>query len=90
MISAWKGKEGFEPSFEPDTVVSATGAGDTSIAAFIKAMLDGCGPLECIRLAAATGASCVTAYDALSGLLSFEELRQKMEAGWEKQNIIHP
>ena len=27
---------------------------------------------------------------ALSGLLSFEELRQKMEAGWEKQNIIHP
>ena len=46
--------------------------------------------LECVRLAAATGASCVTAYDALSGLLSFEELRQKMEAGWEKQNIIHP
>jgi sugar/nucleoside kinase (ribokinase family) len=53
-------------------------------------MLDGCGPLECVRLAAATGASCVTAYDALGGLLSFEELRQKMEAGWERQNIIHP
>ena len=60
------------------------------IAAFIKAMLDGCEPLECARLAAATGASCVTAYDALSGLLPFEELRQKMEAGWEKQSIIRP
>ena len=53
-------------------------------------MLDGCEPLECARLAAATGASCVTAYDALSGLLPFEELRQKMEAGWEKQSIIRP
>ena len=38
-MEAWKGKEGFEPSFEPDTVVSATGAGDTSIAAFLASVL---------------------------------------------------
>ena len=89
-FTGWNDISYFEDSYVPDCILSGTGAGDTSIAAFIKAMLDGCGPLECIRLAAATGASCVTAYDALSGLLSFEELRQKMEAGWEKQNIIHP
>ena len=89
-FTGWNDISHFEDSYVPDCILSGTGAGDTSIAAFIKAMLDGCGPLECVRLAAATGASCVTAYDALSGLLSFEELRQKMEAGWEKQNIIHP
>jgi len=38
----------------------------------------------CLHLAAATGASCVAAYDALSGLKSFEELKKKIEEGWEK------
>ncbi len=83
-VDAWAGKEGFEKSYLPDRVLSATGAGDTSIAAFLTAMLEGCPPEECIRLAAATGASCVTAYDSLSGLKSFAELRKKINAGWEK------
>lgn len=39
---------------------------------------------ETVQLAAATGASCVTAYDALSGLKSFEELRARIAAGWDK------
>lgn len=89
-FTGWNDISHFEDSYVPDCILSGTGAGDTSIAAFIKAMLDGCEPLECARLAAATGASCVTAYDALSGLLPFEELRQKMEVGWEKQSIIRP
>ena len=63
-FTGWNDISYFEDSYVPDCILSGTGAGDTSIAAFIKAMLDGCGPLECIRLAAATGASCVTAYDA--------------------------
>lgn len=89
-FAGWEDVSHFEDSYVPDCVLSGTGAGDTSIAAFIKAMLDGCAPLECVRLAAATGASCVTAYDALSGLLSFDELRQKIKAGWEKQKVIRP
>lgn len=39
---------------------------------------------ECLQLATATGASCVAAYDALSGLKSFEELKEKIQNGWEK------
>ena len=66
-------------------VLSGTGAGDTSIAAFLKARMDGCPIEDCLRYAAATGASCVEAYDALSGLRPFEELLRKIEAGWEKQ-----
>lgn len=81
---AWSGREGFEKSYVPDRILSGTGAGDTSIAAFLTAMLQGY-PLEkAVQLAVATGASCVAAYDALSGLKSFEELEQKIAGGWRK------
>ncbi len=83
-ITAWAGKEGFEKSYVPDRVLSGTGAGDTSIAAFLTAMLQGYSPEQAVRLAAATGASCVSAYDALSGLRSFAELEAKIAAGWKK------
>ena len=81
---SWADKEGFEKSYVPDKVLSGTGAGDTSIAAFLSAMLEGYGPEECMHLAAGTGACCVSAYDALSGLKSFEELNRKIQAGWKK------
>ena len=83
-VDAWAGKEYFEKSYVPERVLSGTGAGDTSIAAFLTAMTDGCTPEEALHLAAGTGASCVAAYDSLSGLKSFEELRKKIDAGWEK------
>ena len=80
-------KEGFEASFIPEALLSGTGAGDTSIAAFLVAILDGYSLEESVRLAAATGASCVAAYDALSGLKSFEVLQQKMAKGWRKRDV---
>lgn len=64
--------------------MSGTGAGDTSIAAFLTAMLGGYTIEECMQLSTATGASCVTEYDALSGLKSFSELQKKIEEGWVK------
>lgn len=81
---AWADKEGFEKSYVPECVLSATGAGDTSIAAFLTAMLDGYGIEECMHLAAGTGASCVASYDALGGLVSLNELWEKINAGWKK------
>ncbi|MDO4285334.1 MAG: carbohydrate kinase family protein [Eubacteriales bacterium] len=80
----WADKEIFEKSYIPEKVRSGTGAGDTSIAAFLTAMLEGYDPERCLHLAAGTGASCVEAYDALSGLRSLEELERKIEGGWEK------
>lgn len=81
----WADLEGFERSYVPERIASGTGAGDTSIAAFLTAVLEGCSPEECLRLATATGACCVAAYDALSGLRTFDELREKMRQGWKKQ-----
>lgn len=85
-IEAWAEKEHFEKSYVPEKVLSGTGAGDTSIAAFLTAMTDGYTPEDALHLAAGTGASCVAAYDALGGLKSFEELKKKIDAGWEKVN----
>ena len=81
---AWADQEGFEKSYVPDQVLSGTGAGDTTIAAFLTAMLDGYSLEDCVHLAAATGASCVAAYDALSGLKSLDELKKRIDAGWKK------
>lgn len=82
----WAEKEGFESSYVPERLVSGTGAGDTSIAAFLTAALEGCSLEESLHLAAATGASCVASYDALSGLKTFDELREKIKQGWQKIN----
>lgn len=82
----WAEREGVEKSYIPEKVLSATGAGDTSIAAFLAAMLEGCTIKECMELAAGTGACCVASYDALGGLVSFSELRKKIRSGWEKQS----
>lgn len=83
-MAAWADREGVEASYKPERILSGTGAGDTSIAAFLTAVLEGCSLEESIRLAAAEGASCVAAYDALSGLKSLDELRAGIAAGWEK------
>ena len=81
----WAEKEGFETSYIPERVLSGTGAGDTSIAAFLMAVNNGEGLEDCLHMATAAGASCVTAYDALGGLMPYEKLKEKIEAGWEKR-----
>ena len=80
----WAEKEGFEKSYEPEKILSGTGAGDTSIAAFLTSVLEGYSLEECMQLATATGACCVAAYDALSGLKPLCELQEKIAAGWKK------
>lgn len=79
-------QEGFERSFVPERVISGTGAGDTTIAAFLMAVVKGYPFAQCCDLAAATGACCVSTMDALSGLKSFAELEQKIAAGWARND----
>ncbi|MCR4654978.1 MAG: carbohydrate kinase family protein [Lachnospiraceae bacterium] len=83
-VKEWADKSGFEKSFVAERVLSATGAGDTSVAAFLTSLINGCPVEKCVRYAAATGACCVTAYDSLSGLKTFSEIDEKINAGWEK------
>lgn len=83
----WADRSGFEKSYVPDRILSGTGAGDTSIAAFLTAMLNGYSLERCMRLSAATGACCVSAYDALSGLRPFDELERRIDQGWAKNEF---
>lgn len=83
----WAELEGFEKSYVPDVVRSGTGAGDTCIAAFLTALLDGEEPEMVFSLATGTGASCVEGYDSLSGLRTFDELKKKIGNGWEKLSV---
>ena len=83
----WADREGFEASYVPEKILSGTGAGDTTIAAFLTSMLEGYSFEMCIHLAAGEGASCVEAYDSLGGIRSLKELETKINAGWEKQKF---
>lgn len=84
----WEGVELYERSYKPERFCSATGAGDVSIAAFLTAALRGYSPKRCLQLATAAGACCVTDYDALGGLVPFEELMARIDSGWEKNEIL--
>ena len=86
-LEGFADRSGFERSYEAECVRSGTGAGDTSIAAFLTAVLKGYSFDTCVQLAVGAGTCCVSAYDALSGLLPFDAMLKKMEAGWPKENI---
>jgi len=79
----WASQEGIQPCFRADQVLSGTGAGDTSIAAFLMAAVEGKSPRRCAALAAAEGACAVTSYDALGGLKPLDELEERIDSGWE-------
>ena len=88
-VEKWADKKIFQNSYVPDRILSGTGAGDTSIAAFIYGMCNEMSPEDTLKIAAGTGASCITEYDTLSGLLSTEALKNKIQNGWKEQNFIH-
>lgn len=80
----WNDFAAFEKSYKIEKVLSGTGAGDTSIAAFLTSVLEGYGPKQSLEHAAAAGALCCTSYDAVSGLKSLREIRTMIDSGWEK------
>ena len=83
IADSWSNQEAFEKSYlvEKDKVASGTGAGDTTIAAFLSAILAGKDWSDALHLATATGALCVQTYDALSGIIPLEEVQKKIDAG---------
>jgi len=60
----------------PGAVVDTTGAGDSFFAGLLTGLLRGLDVEKAGRLAAATGACCVTGYGATAGLRSYEETAQ--------------
>jgi sugar/nucleoside kinase (ribokinase family) len=61
------------PVDPPGQVVDTTGAGDTFYAGLMAGMLKGLSPYDAGRLAAATGACCVTAVGGTAAIRNWEE-----------------
>lgn len=85
IADSWADREYFEKSYLVEKVVSGIGAGDTTIAAFLTAVLEGKSWQDTLHLAAATGALCVQTYDALGGIIPLEEVQKRIDSGWEKR-----
>jgi sugar/nucleoside kinase (ribokinase family) len=85
-LEAWSDQEFWVPCFRV-RVAGTTGAGDSTIAGFLSALLRGLSPAESVVAAVAVGACNVEAPDALSGLLSWDATIQRIHSDWERQTL---
>ncbi len=83
----WDSRELWSPSFSIDHIVSATGAGDSSIAGFIAAMIRRHSLEECLARANSAGWQNLTSLDALSGLKSWRQIEENISR--LKVNELH-
>ncbi len=79
----WLNAQALAPCFAAH-FVSANGAGDTTIAGFLAAMLRGEAPAMALRSATAVGACSVEAADAVSGVRPWPEIQQRLARGWKQ------
>jgi sugar/nucleoside kinase (ribokinase family) len=88
-LDGWLRRELWSPCFET-RVAGTTGAGDATIAGFIAALLRSGSPEFCATIACAVGACNVEATDALGGLQTWEETRQRLDSGWQRKQLQLP
>ena len=78
---AWRGRELLQPCCEVD-VVGTTGSGDATIAGLLAALLRDADPGDALRAATATGACCVEAPDATTGIRPWREIERRLAERW--------
>jgi len=81
--AAWADREMWAPCFDVE-VIGTTGSGDATIAGFLSALLRDASPEEAMTMAVAVGACNVEAADALSGVRSWDDTRQRIAQGWSR------
>jgi sugar/nucleoside kinase (ribokinase family) len=82
VTAAWCARELWHPVFSIDCVPQTTGSGDATIAGFLFALVQGMPLDRALQLAVANGTCSVTMPDALSGILPWAALCDKVAAGW--------
>jgi sugar/nucleoside kinase (ribokinase family) len=81
----WAARELRSPCFVANAV-SATGAGDCTIAGLLAASLCGYGPVDAMIYATAVGAFSVEAKDATGGIRTWKEVLARVAAGWPRRD----
>jgi sugar/nucleoside kinase (ribokinase family) len=84
--ASWANQELWAPCFKVN-VVGTTGSGDATIAGFLSAFLREYQPKKALTAAVAVGACNVEAYDALSGLLSWDATMQRVANNWSRHSM---
>ncbi len=82
----WKDREIYAPCFSPSKVAGTTGSGDCTIAGFIASILRGEDPTTAATSAVAVGACSVEAADATGGVRPWDEVKARLEAGWQRSS----
>lgn len=77
----WLNRELLAPCFQVQAI-GTTGAGDSTIAGFLAALLHNLPPEETMRTAVAVGACSVEQADATSGVPSWTTLQRRLSAPW--------
>lgn len=85
-LDAWSEREFWAPTFRVD-VVGTTGSGDTTIAGFLAALLRDMEPADALTMAVVVGACNVEALDALSGLRTWDETRERIARDWTRNTL---
>ena len=83
---SWENRELWCPAFYIEKIVSATGAGDASIAAFLTGIIKELSIVECLKAANCAGTINLTQMDSLSGLVPWGELMEKMKTMEMEEN----
>lgn len=82
-MDAWVGKESLAPCFNVH-VAGTTGSGDCTIAGFLAALLRGESPAQSAEAAVAVGACSVEQRDAVSGIMPWPQISERIRQGWER------
>lgn len=78
---AWRNRELLAPAFQA-RLVGTTGAGDCAVAGFLTGLAKGLTPEDALTAAVAVGACNIEAADAVSGVPAWEDVQQRIAAGW--------
>ncbi len=82
-LDNWADREMWCPVYQEEKFVGALGSGDSAIAGFLTAFLWGHTVESSLRYGNAAGSMNVTVPDGLSWNRGFDDLTQRIDAGWE-------
>ncbi len=85
-ITQWSNRQLWAASFKAEQFGSATGAGDATIAGFLRAMISGSSPQQSLRIANTVGWENVRTLDALSGIEDWETTLRYVDDMSRQQN----
>lgn len=83
-VAAWSRRELLVPCFDV-TVCGTTGAGDSTVAGFLAALLHGCSAEETARMAVGVGAYRVTSRAAFEGIPAWDVITRRVQDNWLQQ-----